>query len=60
MSAAYGLVGALVFCGGLGWWLGRRFGWHPWGLLVGLGVGLVIGFYDLARVMLLRPPPGDR
>ncbi|MEM7480528.1 MAG: AtpZ/AtpI family protein [Acidobacteriota bacterium] len=33
----------------LGFWIDRHFGSEPWGLLIGLTVGLVGGLYNLVR-----------
>ncbi len=33
----------------LGYWIDRRLGWEPWGLLVCAGVGIVGGLYNLIR-----------
>lgn len=33
----------------VGWWLDRRFGWSPWGLIVGAMLGLVAGMYLLIK-----------
>ncbi|MCH9650710.1 MAG: AtpZ/AtpI family protein [Deltaproteobacteria bacterium] len=33
----------------LGYWLDRRYGWQPWGVLVGALLGLVGGMYNLIR-----------
>ena len=52
--AAYGLIGAIMLLGGLGFVADRYVGTSPWGLLVGLLAGLGIGFYQLARVLRLK------
>ena len=33
----------------IGYWIDRRFGSSPWGVLVGAGLGLVGGMYNLIR-----------
>jgi F0F1-type ATP synthase assembly protein I len=50
-GASYTLIGAIMLLGGLGYAIDRRSGTSPWFLLAGLGLGLVIGFYDLARTV---------
>ncbi|MCK4341035.1 MAG: AtpZ/AtpI family protein [Phycisphaerae bacterium] len=42
----------LAYLGGLGylgWWLEQRYGWQPWGLLVGLLLGTALGLYRMIR-----------
>ncbi len=39
----------LAGIGYLGWWLERRYGWEPWGLLGGLLAGTGFGLYRLIR-----------
>jgi F0F1-type ATP synthase assembly protein I len=49
-GASYTLVGAIILLGGLGYAFD---GWQntaPWGLLTGLGLGIVVGFYELIKV----------
>lgn len=47
------LVGAVVGFTLVGYWIDRHFGSSPWGLLIGLGLGLVGGMYNLIRQSLL-------
>jgi F0F1-type ATP synthase assembly protein I len=53
-AASYSLIGAIVLFGGVGYAVDRWLGWAPWGLLTGLGVGLVVGFYQLALAVWRR------
>lgn len=53
-TASYSLIGALLLLGGAGLFVDRWQGTTPWGVLVGLGLGLVVGFYQLAMVMWRR------
>lgn len=49
-------VGALCLAG---YWVDRKFGTDPWGMLVGAVTGIVGGLYNLIRPALrtaLRPP----
>ena len=50
-TAAYSLVGAIVVLGGLGYAVDRWLGSAPWGAFIGLMLGLVVGFYELAKAM---------
>jgi F0F1-type ATP synthase assembly protein I len=47
--ASYGVIGAIVLLGGSGLLADQFLGTAPWGLLAGLLVGVVLGFYQLAR-----------
>jgi len=55
MDVAYGLVGAILGLGFIGWLLDRHFGTAPGWLLAGLLLGAAVGLYGLARVALRRP-----
>lgn len=54
-AAAYTMVGAIVLLGGggylLDWWLGTK----PWGVFVGLLLGIAVGFYELIKSTWQRP-----
>ena len=49
MAAAYGLVGAILLFGAIGYALDRWRGTAPWFLLAGLLLGVAIGFYELIK-----------
>jgi F0F1-type ATP synthase assembly protein I len=53
-SAGYTLIGAILLLGGAGYALDARFGTSPWLLLAGLLLGLVVGFYELAKTVWHR------
>jgi len=36
-------------CAALGFWIDRRYGSTPWGLVIGAGVGVIGGTYNLIR-----------
>ena len=43
----------------LGYWIDRKFGTEPWGLLILAGLGIVGGLYNLVRQAvheMFRPP----
>ena len=46
------LAGATAGFALLGYWLDRRFGTEPWGLIAGLILGLVGGLYNLVKESL--------
>ncbi len=53
-SAGYTLIGALLLLGGIGYAVDAWQGTTPWGLLAGLILGIVVGFYELAKVVWHR------
>ena len=46
------LAGATAGLALLGYWIDGRFGTSPWGILVGVVIGLVGGLYNLVRESL--------
>jgi ATP synthase protein I len=53
-AASYSLIGAIVVLGGLGYAVDRWLGSAPWGLFVGLLLGVVVGFYELVKAVRPR------
>jgi F0F1-type ATP synthase assembly protein I len=49
LAAMSRLVGAVVVGAGGGALLDHQLGWSPWGVVGGLGLGLVAGFWSLFR-----------
>ena len=49
-GAGYTLVGAIILLGGAGYLLDGWLGTAPWLLCAGLGLGIVVGFYELVRM----------
>ena len=51
---SYTLIGAIILLGGIGYavdlWRGRS----HWFLLTGLVLGLIVGFYELAKAVFKR------
>ena len=58
-AASYTLVGGILLLGGIGYAVDRWWGTAPWGLVIGLALGIVVGFYELIRVAM-RPPAGGK
>jgi len=50
-SASYTLIGAIILLGGIGYALDRWLSASPWFLLGGLALGLIVGFYELAKTV---------
>ena len=50
-TAGYALIGAILLLGGVGHLVDRWAATSPWFLLTGLLVGLVVGFYQLAKTI---------
>ena len=52
---------AAVFVGtALGWALDKSLGTRPWGIVVGFLLGIVVGMYDVFRVMMTLSAPSPR
>lgn len=58
-AAGYALIGAIMLLGGAGYALDVWRGTSPWFLLGGLLLGLIVGFYELAKVVW-RPRSAGR
>ena len=53
-GASYTLVGGILLLGGIGYAVDRWQGTAPWGLVIGLTLGIVVGFYELVRMAWRR------
>ena len=53
-AASYTLIGAIILLGGIGYAIDEWRGTSPWFLLGGLLLGLIVGFYDLAKTVFGR------
>jgi len=49
--AGYTLMGAIILLGGIGYAVDAWRGTSPWFLIAGLLVGVVVGFFELAKVI---------
>jgi F0F1-type ATP synthase assembly protein I len=54
VAAGYTLIGAIVLLGGIGYALDGWLETSPWLLVGGLLLGVVVGFYELAKAIWLR------
>ncbi len=50
-GASYTLVGGILLLGGLGYGFDYWRGTAPWGLLIGLMLGIIVGFYELIKTV---------
>jgi F0F1-type ATP synthase assembly protein I len=50
-TVSYTLIGAILLLGGIGYALDEWRGTSPWGLFGGLVLGLIVGFYELAKTL---------
>jgi F0F1-type ATP synthase assembly protein I len=50
-TVSYTLIGAIVLLGGIGYALDEWRGTSPWFLFGGLVLGLIVGFYELAKAI---------
>jgi F0F1-type ATP synthase assembly protein I len=48
-AASYTLIGAIVLLGGIGYGIDSWKGTSPWGVVIGLLLGVVVGFYELIK-----------
>ncbi len=54
-TASYTLIGAILLLGGGGYVIDNWRGTSPWFLFGGLVLGLLVGFYQLAKTVWQRP-----
>lgn len=54
VAAGYTLIGSIILFGALGYALDYWLGTRPWFLLGGLLLGIVVGFYELAKIIWRR------
>jgi F0F1-type ATP synthase assembly protein I len=50
-GASYTLIGAIMLLGGIGYAVDLWRGTSPWFLMGGLLLGLIVGFYELAKTV---------
>lgn len=53
-AVSYTLIGAIVLLGGLGYGFDKWRGTSPWGVFIGLMLGIVVGFYELIKTTWRR------
>jgi F0F1-type ATP synthase assembly protein I len=55
-GASYTLVGGIILLGGLGYAFDAWRGTEPWGLIIGLTLGIIVGFYELVKTAWRKAP----
>lgn len=50
-TASYSLIGSIMLFGGGGFLIDRWQNTSPWVLLIGLLMGMIVGFYQLAKTV---------
>ena len=53
-GVGYTLIGAILLLGGIGYAIDHWRGTTPWWMLGGLLLGLIVGFYELAKAVWPR------
>jgi F0F1-type ATP synthase assembly protein I len=53
-AGSYTLIGAIVLFGGLGYGFDYWRGTSPWGVFLGLLLGIIVGFYELIKTTFRR------
>lgn len=54
-GASYTLVGSVILLGGIGYILDKWLNTAPYLLLGGLLLGMIVGFYELAKIVWGKP-----
>ena len=57
-SASYGLIGAILLLGGIGYVIDQWRGTSPWFVVGGLITGVIVGFYELVKTVLQSQKSG--
>ena len=50
MSVGFEFIVAILFFGGIGWWLDGRFDTSPWLLFMGLSAGFAVGLWAMVKL----------
>ena len=55
MGASYTLIGAILILGFIGYFIDKWQGTSPIFLLTGLLLGIIVGFYEIAKTIWAKP-----
>ena len=55
MGASYTLIGAILILGFIGYFIDKWQGTSPIFLLIGLLLGIIVGFYEIAKIIWAKP-----
>ena len=55
MGASYTLIGAILILGFIGYFIDKWQGTSPIFLLIGLLLGIIVGFYEIAKTIWAKP-----
>jgi F0F1-type ATP synthase assembly protein I len=50
-GASYTMIGAVIVCGAIGYAIDAWWGTSPWFLVAGLLFGIVVGMYEIAKIV---------
>jgi ATP synthase protein I len=50
-GASYTLIGAIIVLGAIGYSIDAWLGTRPWGLIIGLMLGIAVGMWELAKTV---------
>ena len=55
MGASYTLIGGVLILGAVGYFLDKWLETSPIFLLIGLLLGIIVGFYEIAKTIWVKP-----
>jgi F0F1-type ATP synthase assembly protein I len=55
MGASYTLIGAILILGTIGYFIDKWQDSSPLFLILGLVIGIVVGFYEIAKIIWAKP-----
>lgn len=58
-SVGIEFVGGVLVCSALGWWLDKKFGTNPWGLIILMFLGFGVGTWNALRLSARQQREAD-